>query len=118
MIYQTFYAKAIGSSANKQKSLFEVVDKLLDKKDARVLPTHTDATALANDFNKYYSWLGHALQHPSKFGFQFFLATVANITQLTTGSCVAMTGLMLAQFEDIESQIKITSSEGSWFGKF
>ena len=51
---ETFYAKAIDSSANKQKSLFEVVDKLLDKKDARLLPTHTDATALANDFNKYY----------------------------------------------------------------
>ena len=56
--------------------------------------------------------------YPSKFDFQFFLATVANITQLTTGSCVAMTGLMLAQFEDIESEIKISSSEGSWFGKF
>ena len=51
---ETFYAKAIDSAANKQKSLFEVVDKLLDKKDARVLPSHTDPISLANDFNKYY----------------------------------------------------------------
>ena len=51
---ETFYAKAIDSSANKQKQLFEVVDKLLDKKDARVLPTHTDPVELANGFNKYY----------------------------------------------------------------
>ena len=51
---ETFYAKAIDSAANKQKSLFEVVEKLLDKRDARVLPTHTDPVTLANDFNQFY----------------------------------------------------------------
>ena len=51
---QTFYGNVINSSSNKQKSLFDVVDKLLDKKDARVLPTHTDPVELANDFNRYY----------------------------------------------------------------
>ena len=48
------YAEAINSSASKQKSLFAVVEKLLDKKDARILPTHTDSVALANKFNTYY----------------------------------------------------------------
>ena len=51
---ETFYAEAINSSASKQKSLFAVVEKLLDKKDARILPTHTDSVALANKFNTYY----------------------------------------------------------------
>ena len=51
---ETFYAEAINSSGSKQKSLFAVVEKLLDKKDPRVLPTHTDPVALANNFNNYY----------------------------------------------------------------
>ena len=48
------YSKLIDSADNKQKSLFKVVDKLLDKKDERILPVHTDPVDLANKFNKYY----------------------------------------------------------------
>ena len=51
---ENFYSKLIDTSSNKQKSLFEVVDKLLDKKDERILPVHTDPVALANEFNEYY----------------------------------------------------------------
>ena len=48
------FSKVIDSAENKQKSLFKVVDKLLDKKDERILPVHTDPVALADNFNKYY----------------------------------------------------------------
>ena len=44
----------IDSAANRQKSLFEVVDKVLDKTEERVLPSHTDPVALANEFNEFY----------------------------------------------------------------
>ena len=48
------FTQVIDSAENKQKSLFKVVDKLLDKKDERILPVHTDPVALADNFNKYY----------------------------------------------------------------
>ena len=51
---ESFYKELINKSSNKQKTLFEVVDKVLDKKDPRVLPTHTDPVQLANEFNEYY----------------------------------------------------------------
>ena len=51
---QIFYAEEINSSASKQKSLSAIVEKLLDKKDARTLPTHTELVALANNLNNYY----------------------------------------------------------------
>ena len=37
--------------------------------------------------------------------------------RITVGHSVAMTGFMLAQFEEPESEIKVTTDEGSWFGK-
>ena len=37
--------------------------------------------------------------------------------RITFGISVAMSGLMLGQFEEPESEIKLTPSEGSWFGK-
>ena len=36
---------------------------------------------------------------------------------IAVGNSVAMTGLMLAQFEEPDSEIKMTVDEGSWFGK-
>ena len=48
------YTQVIDKAENKQKSLFQVVDKLLDKKDERILPAHTDPVDLANKFNGYY----------------------------------------------------------------
>ena len=48
------FSKVIDSAENKQKSLFKVVDKLLDRRDERILPVHADPVALANNFNKYY----------------------------------------------------------------
>lgn len=37
--------------------------------------------------------------------------------RITSGYAVAMSGLMLGQFEEPDSEIKLTVSEGSWFGK-
>ena len=51
---ETYYSKLIDSASNKQKQLFQVVEKMLDKKDERVLPTHTDPVQLANEFNHFY----------------------------------------------------------------
>ena len=42
---------------------------------------------------------------------------LANMGRITFGITVAMSGLMLGQFEEPESEIKLTASEGSWFGK-
>ena len=49
---EIFHAEVINSSASKQK--FGVVDKLLDKKDARILPSHTNPVAVANNLNNYF----------------------------------------------------------------
>ena len=38
--------------------------------------------------------------------------------RITVGISVAMTGLMLAQFAEENSQISLTVEEGSWFGKY
>ena len=51
---EQYYKHLIESSSNKQKSLFKIVDETLDKKAERILPAHTDAKALANEFNQYY----------------------------------------------------------------
>ena len=51
---ESYFSKVIDSAENKQKSLFKVADKLLDKRDERILPVHTDPVALANNFNTYY----------------------------------------------------------------
>ena len=37
--------------------------------------------------------------------------------RITVGNSVGMTGLMLAQFEEPNSDLKLTVDEGSWFGK-
>ena len=42
---------------------------------------------------------------------------LANMGRITFGTSIAMSGLMLGQFEEPESEIKLTASEGSWFGK-
>ena len=49
-----YYSNVINAAANKQKALFRVVDQVLDRKANRVLPSHTDPSVLANEFNKYY----------------------------------------------------------------
>ena len=51
---ESYFSKVIDSAENKQKSLAKVADKLLDKRDDRILTLHTDTVALANNFNKYY----------------------------------------------------------------
>ena len=51
---QRFFSNIVETSSNKQKSLFKVVDQVLDKKADRVLPTHDDPIVLANEFNHYY----------------------------------------------------------------
>ncbi|MCH2405859.1 MAG: hypothetical protein MK200_06665, partial [Nitrosopumilus sp.] len=51
---QSYYSKLVEASSNNQKSLFKIVDELLDKKKEKILPTHTDALKLANQFNDYY----------------------------------------------------------------
>ena len=45
------------------------------------------------------------------------MAVIASSGNITIGTCIAMGGLMLAQFEEPESDIKMTADEGSWFGK-
>ena len=51
---ESYYSSIIESSSNKQKSLFKVVNEVLDKKEDRILPTHNDPIKLANKFNLYY----------------------------------------------------------------
>ena len=51
---QLYYTNLVDASANNQKSLFKIVDRLLDKTKERVLPSHTDSLKLANEFNDYY----------------------------------------------------------------
>ena len=48
------YSQLVDSSSGNQRSLFKVVEEVLDKKDDRILPTHTDPLVLANEFNEYY----------------------------------------------------------------
>ena len=48
---------------------------------------------------------------------QIVSSIVGSMGIIAVGNSVAMTGLMLAQFEEPESQIKISANEGSWFGK-
>lgn len=54
MKQRVYYSKIVEASCNNQKSLFKVVDNLLDKNKVRTLPEHTDPLQLANDFNEYY----------------------------------------------------------------
>ena len=49
-----YFSKVIEAASNSQKSLYKVVDEVLDKKAERILPAHTDPVALANTFNQYY----------------------------------------------------------------
>ena len=51
---ESYYSSIIESSSNKQKSLFKVVNEVLDKKEDRILPAHNDPIKLANKFNLYY----------------------------------------------------------------
>ena len=50
---ENYYRDLIDSASNKQKQLFQVVEKMLDKKDERVLPSHTDPVELADEFNHF-----------------------------------------------------------------
>ena len=49
-----YYSKVVGDAGKCQKTLFKVANELLDKNEERVLPSHTDAKALANEFNEFY----------------------------------------------------------------
>ena len=51
---EAYYSKVVTDAGNDQKTLFKVVNKLLDKQRTRVLPDHTDAKQLADEFNDYY----------------------------------------------------------------
>ena len=51
---ESYYSKLVEASSNNQKSLFKVVDELLNKKNEKILPAHTDPLKLANEFNDYY----------------------------------------------------------------
>jgi hypothetical protein len=48
------YSKIVKDAGNCQKTLFKVANELLDKNDERVLPSHTDSKAVANEFNQFY----------------------------------------------------------------
>lgn len=48
------YTKIVEKAGNDQKTLFNVANTLLDRREARTLPEHTDALELANEFNEYY----------------------------------------------------------------
>ena len=48
------YSKLVGDAGKCQKTLFKVANELLDKNEERVLPSHTDPKALANEFNQFY----------------------------------------------------------------
>ena len=48
-----YFSNVDKSSSDKQKSLFRVVNEVLDKKADRVLPAHDDPKTLAYEFNEY-----------------------------------------------------------------
>ena len=48
------YSKIVEDAGSCQKTLFKIANELLDKNEERVLPTHTDAKILANEFNQFY----------------------------------------------------------------
>ena len=50
-----YYSKMVEDSKNCQRSLFKIVNELLDKKNREnILLSHTDPKQLADDFNSYY----------------------------------------------------------------
>ena len=49
-----YYRTMIHNAKGGQKSLFKIVNNLLDKNNARRLPAHSDEIQLANDFNNFY----------------------------------------------------------------
>ena len=49
-----YYSKIVNNAGNDQKSLFKVVNEVLDKNKTRALPEHEDPIQLANEFNDYY----------------------------------------------------------------
>ena len=49
-----YYSKLIEGSSNNQRSLFKLANELLDKNNEKVLPTHSDSTKLANEFNHFF----------------------------------------------------------------
>ena len=48
------YSKILEDAGSCQKTLFKIANELLDHNEERVLPTHTDAKKLANEFNQFY----------------------------------------------------------------
>ena len=48
-----YYRTMIHNSKGDQKSLFKIVNNLLDKNNAQRLPAHSDEIQLANDFNNF-----------------------------------------------------------------
>ena len=51
---KVYYAHLINEKGNNQKSLYSIVNEMLDKKSSTQLPFHTDRNVLANDFNDYF----------------------------------------------------------------
>ena len=51
---KAYYSKIVNETGNDQKSLFNVVNNLLDKNEVRILPEHIDPVTLANEFNEFY----------------------------------------------------------------
>ena len=49
-----YFSKIVEDAGTCQKSLFKIANEMLDKNKERVLPPHTDAKKLANEFNKFY----------------------------------------------------------------
>ena len=49
-----YYSKLVDGASSSQKSLFKIANELLDKNNKKVLPSHSDPKALANDFNNYF----------------------------------------------------------------
>ena len=51
---RNYYSQLITNSNNCQKTLFKLVDTMLDRKSGKPLPSYTNAKQLADEFNKFY----------------------------------------------------------------
>ena len=52
---ESYYSWIVEKAGNNQKTLFKVVNNLLDKEKVSTLPEHTDSLKLADEFNDYYT---------------------------------------------------------------
>jgi hypothetical protein len=51
---EQYYRDQIDACGSDQKKLYRVMDSLLQRKKAPVLPTHASPASLASEFNEYF----------------------------------------------------------------